>query len=112
MLLARRLSQASEQRMRHSLCLSKTTLGQERPRARVVNLGNHSRIVEVHEEVTGAVEMLVSILVSCDREEEITKISLDTSERAHVSRLLIVETRRRVFDQGAVEIVFSVFRGR
>jgi hypothetical protein len=84
---------------RKTLRLNGTTFGKQRARARVVHLGDRSGIFQFEEEKASAIEMMVRILVSSDRKEQVTEIILNTSEIALVPCLLEVETCGGVFDQ-------------
>src|SRR5437879_324696 len=70
---------------RYSFCLNDTTLSEQCSRASIVNLGNHSLVLQGHEKVTSAVHMLVCFIIFSDREEQITEIILNPSEIASVS---------------------------
>ena len=94
-----------------TFCLGNAIFGQQGSRASVINLSNRARIALCEKQLTSAVEMPVRFVMFSKREEQITKIVFNPREKSSVSSQLKVKTRRRVFHQRSIQIIFSVFRG-
>src|ERR1051326_2273868 len=70
----------------HPLTFGHATFCQQCAGAGIVNLGHRANIVLIKKQVTRTIEVLVRFVVFSDREEKITEVVFDPSEKASVSR--------------------------
>ena len=85
--------------------------GEESSGPGFIDLSDRTHILQFEKEVPSAIKMLVCIVKFPNRKEQVTKIVFNPSEIPRIPRLLEMKTGGRVFHQGSVQIVFTVFRG-